>query len=418
MKMEKTEVELAKRQYDILKPSNIIIINNNNNNNNNNKNNNNNSDGDNNNESNSDSDSNSDDDDDDDDINSNNDEKSLIRKRINNNNNNNNNNNDIILGDYIIDDLKTSIYNARYALPIIILISIIIGYLIVIAPYHVQLTLNSFHNNDDLSLIRPLLSDKEQKVIRRNLMLAETQFWMPLPSYNIITMKFHQQVSKHGTFNPPQLFYDGVVFGLSSDNSHDLNFTSQNKNSVVYKSIKEDLVNMNPKPTNVFQKSSSFLQTGYQEEGWAVYFKYEDLEKQGRLSSDKLRPWKRILDDILNIARDYRQVSITAWYPNVFGVDPGPEYSEEDRNRYKNIIQEVIPTRTGLDILRSTVTVWMSHVNATAVKKKKHVYRRLWTPEDENYHMLTDQQKEIVLESTYSNLRRGLRSVEIEVDGD
>ena len=387
--VEKVEVELANRQQKLVKPSQVG----------------------------------SDDeyDDNDNDNNSENDDqdKSLIRKRKSTRIQSDDES--IVLGDYIIDDLKTSIYNARYAIPFFILVSFIVAYLITIAPYQVQSTLNSFNGNEDLGSLRPLLSQQEQNVIRRNLMLAETQFWMPLPSYNIITIKFHQQVNKHGNFHPPQLFYDGVVFGLSSDNPHDLNFTAQNKNSVLYKNIKDDLMNMNPKPTNVFQKASSYLQTGFQEQGWAVYFNYDDLAKQGRLSSDKLRPWKRILEDVLNVARDYRQVSITAWYPNVFGDDPGPDHSEEDRNRFKNIMQEVIPTRTGLDSLKSSVAVWMSHVNATIVKKKKHVYRRLWTPEDPNFHMLTDEQKKVVIENTpkeFYKKNRDLQSLEIEIDGD
>ena len=394
--MEKVEVELTKRQQRSSSRNNdndYDDINNDNDSNN----------------SDEIDDDNSDNDDDDQ-------QQSLIRKR---GVNNGLHNEKVILGDYILDDLKTSIYNARFALPFFVLISIIIAYLITIAPYQVQISLNNFNSNEDIGSIRPILSQKEQNVIRRNLMLAETQFWMPLPSYNVITMKFHQQVSKHGNFHPPQLFYDGVVFGISSDNAHDLNFTSQNKNSALYKNIKDDLMNMNPKPTNVFQRASAYVQTGFQEQGWAVYFQYEDLAKQGRLSSDKLRPWKRILDDVLSIARDYRQVSITAWYPNVFGDDPGPD-SEEDRNRYKNIIQEVIPTRTGLDYLKSTVTVWMSHVNATAVKKKNHVYRRMWTEEDPYFHTLTEEQKKIVLSNSPKNItnKRDLRSLEIEIDGD
>ena len=396
--MEKVEVELANRQQRSTR-----IINDN--------------DDSDNDDINNDNDSNNSDENDDD--NSDNEyddqQQSLIRKKgvIRNDDQK------VILGDYILDDLKKSIYNARFALPFFVLVSIIIAYLITVAPYQVQISLNNFNSNEDIGAIRPILSQKEQNVIRRNLMLAETQFWMPSPSYNIITMKFHQQVSKHGNFHPPQLFYDGVVFGISSDNAHDLNFTAQNKNSVLYKNIKDDLTNMNPKPTNVFQRASAYVQTGFQEQGWAIYFHYDDLAKQGRLSSDKLRPWKRVLDDVLNIARDYRQVSITAWYPNVFGDDPGPD-SDEDRNKYKNIIQEVIPTRTGLDYLKSTVTVWMSHVNATAVKKKNHVYRRMWTEEDPYFHMLTDEQKKIVIDNSPKDLlkRRDLRSLEIEVDGD
>ena len=53
----------------------------------------------------------------------------------------------------------------------------------------------------------------------------------------------------------------------------------------------------------------------------AIYFAYTDLEKQGKLSSDKLMPYKRVLEDVLVIARNYKQVYIMAWYPHQFGRD-------------------------------------------------------------------------------------------------
>lgn len=43
--------------------------------------------------------------------------------------------------------------------------------------------------------------------------------------------------------------------------------------------------------------------------GLAVHFSYSDLEKQGKLSSDVLQPWKRVLEDVLILARQFKQVS-------------------------------------------------------------------------------------------------------------
>lgn len=87
------------------------------------------------------------------------------------------------------------------------------------------------------------------------------------------------------------------------------------------------------------------------------------------LSSDVLQPWKRVLEPVLWVARRFKQVSVTVWYPHRFGVpaSDGPKSETYPRRKYKhtNIIQSVIPTRTGLDGLRSTSAVWLMERNNT-----------------------------------------------------
>jgi hypothetical protein len=102
-----------------------------------------------------------------------------------------------------------------------------------------------------------------------------------------------------------------------------------------------------------------------------VYFSYKDLEAQGMLSSDVLQPWKRVLDPVLWTARKFKQVYITVWYPHQFGEqasDPadGDQYPKR-KYKHSNIIQTVIPTRTGLDGLKSTAAVWLMERNSTPV---------------------------------------------------
>ena len=115
--------------------------------------------------------------------------------------------------------------------------------------------------------------------------------------------------------------------------------------------------------------------------GYAVHFSYSDLLKCGKLSSDRRQPWKRVFEDIVQIARDYKQVYITAWYPHSFGrepttnpvyvgqqvvssssvngaarssaSDPGQQLNVARPRQFEVILQDIIPTRTGACALKS-----------------------------------------------------------------
>lgn len=112
------------------------------------------------------------------------------------------------------------------------------------------------------------------------------------------------------------------------------------------------------------------------EDGLAVFFSYEDLEKQGKLSSDKLQPWKRILDPILDVARKHHQVYVVVWYPSQFGSDQHED--ENDKYKHFSMIQQVIPTRTGLDGIKSTAAVWLTAVNQTEPQNFDVVRTKDW----------------------------------------
>jgi hypothetical protein len=53
-------------------------------------------------------------------------------------------------------------------------------------------------------------------------MISETMFQMPQPNVGSIKLRFHTDASKHGHFRPPAVFYEGVTYGLTWENSHHL----------------------------------------------------------------------------------------------------------------------------------------------------------------------------------------------------
>jgi hypothetical protein len=129
------------------------------------------------------------------------------------------------------------------------------------------------------------------------------------------------------------------------------------------------------------------------------------------LSSDRLAPFKRVKEEILIIARKFKQIYITIWYPSQFGMSDQPddgdgdgsvnsekktrrtteeEETEKRRQRYSHyepkekmkykyttIIQSVIPTRTGLNAVVSNAVVWLSAVNHTAPTLKQRIFRQV-----------------------------------------
>eukprot|EP01032_Pedospumella_encystans_P024805 gene24805-28036_t len=179
-------------------------------------------------------------------------------------------------------------------------------------------------------------------------------------------MRFVPVVDKHGTHELPDMFYEGVMFGVSHGNSHNVEY-SRDQPDLSYSSLWSELTTMKPTPTHVLRRTATCNETDWTERGVGVYFSYADLQKQGMLSSDKLQPWKRVYEDLLWTARKYKQIYIMVWYPHQFGA---PETSPKAgrMHKYTNIIQMVIPTRTGMDGLKSTAAVWLMARNETAVK--------------------------------------------------
>lgn len=112
---------------------------------------------------------------------------------------------------------------------------------------------------------------------------------LPFPEFGTFNMRFVQTVDKHGTHELPELFYEGVMFGLSSGNSHgvevcihcvfilfffflfiDFNLLflfyaitnaqySRIQPSLSSKALYDELVNMKPTPTHVLRRYGQFF---------------------------------------------------------------------------------------------------------------------------------------------------------------
>lgn len=296
-----------------------------------------------------------------------------------------------VLGSSIVSELLRALYEARFLGPALAFLGLFVSYQLTIAPYR-QAVADYSVQDVDLRKIRPILTVREQAVIRVNLMNAETEFSLPSPSYNRIKLRFHPAAMTSVSHQPPEQFYQGVTFGISNVNAHDLEYTSAQ--DTLYTNMHEDLRSMRPRPTAVMARSARCNESGWHDTGFAVYFSYADLAEQGKLSSDKLQPWKRVVEEMLVIARNYRQVCLVAWYPHEFGrpaeeassgtgsgsARSGPHWN--DAHMYKSMLQHIIPTRTGLEGLVSIVPVWMSAVNATAPQHDPDVYVKEWSEDD------------------------------------
>jgi hypothetical protein len=86
-----------------------------------------------------------------------------------------------------------------------------------------------------------------------------------------------------------------------------------------------------------------------------------------------------VTDNILKIARDNRQAYIFIWFPYRFG---SPAISKDDPHRHQNVIQQILPTRTGYNGIKSDVVVWLSALNYTALQRDDGVVQKPWTEDD------------------------------------
>ena len=136
-------------------------------------------------------------------------------------------------------------------------------------------------------------------------------------------------------------------------------------------------------------RSSRNNDTSWLEEGLAVHFSLADLKRQGRLSSDVVYPWKRATDSILKVARKHRQSYIFVWFPYNFAKPYG-----NNPSTYSNVIQRVLPTRTGYHNIKSEVVVWLSAVNFSTTLKEEDVVMKEWTSDD-HWSMYKDSLHEI-----------------------
>lgn len=124
----------------------------------------------------------------------------------------------------IWNDIMIALYEARVTAPFVALLAFLLAYQLTIAPYRVTIdqSFKDVNSLQELSKIRPVLEGNEMAVIQRTTLFAETSFVLPSPSSDIIKIKFYQNVNKHGNHRLPAFFYDGVTFGIGSENPHKL----------------------------------------------------------------------------------------------------------------------------------------------------------------------------------------------------
>lgn len=274
--------------------------------------------------------------------------------------------------DHLYDDLLKAIYGARFFAPLFAIIIFFISYHIIISPYKKK-EVTKFLSKDEVPLdwnslkyIRPVLTENEISRIQHITQIAETEFWLPLPSYDIVKLHYHSHASKHGTISPPELFYSGVTFGLSTENSHSLEYTSVSADTRTVQQLQRDLEQLVPRPTHIMRRSAALSVPDWSEAGLAVHWSYDDLARQDMLGADRREPWRRVLPLLLDIARAHRQVYLTVWYPNIFGNSTNSTNSTSDKdNRFRHILQQVIPCRTGMAGIASIRPVWLSEVNGS-----------------------------------------------------
>ena len=66
-----------------------------------------------------------------------------------------------------------------------------------------------------------MLSTDEILEIYKNLKSSESTIWLPNPYYNVVKLRHFTHVGDDGNFALPDMFYDGVVYGLTWEHSHD-----------------------------------------------------------------------------------------------------------------------------------------------------------------------------------------------------
>ena len=189
-----------------------------------------------------------------------------------------------LFGDDIFGEICGAIYNARYLAPVFMILGFALAWSIVIGPYARKGPRFKPMSTKDFHMTRPVLNKDQMEQLKINTREGETNFWMPRPSYDQIKIRFHASAPKHGTHEPPEMFYQGVIFGLTDTNSHILDYVRgrgdehKRKNHRILveevtqhrgsNDLTRDLEHMNPQPTAVFKREVQNNATGWKSTDW------------------------------------------------------------------------------------------------------------------------------------------------------
>eukprot|EP00903_Cladosiphon_okamuranus_P014096 g13102.t1 len=147
---------------------------------------------------------------------------------------------------------------------------------------------------------------------------------------------------KEGHMRLPDQFYQGLHFGLAAWDEWGEKLDDE-ENRRRSDELRESLGGLNPQPSAIYPTTFEG-----DVEGFTVAFSAVSLGKQAKRSvrerSDPV--WAEAEGAVLKLA-------VMKWHPKVWG--PG---HEDDENLHTSVLQEVLPTRTGLRKLGSTVAVY------------------------------------------------------------
>lgn len=257
------------------------------------------------------------------------------------------------------DDFIDAFDQARYPLLVAILLLIVVGYQVTIGQYRGGPSTGDVptqHTWDTLKFIRPVLPAQKQYMVNENTLFAETT--LLLPNNDAISFKFQPTTDKYGTFQLPELFYQGVFFSIGLGNSHNVDYSSTKTFTV--KDMFRRLSALNPKPMYIAPRMSTragkipvdepeLFSNDWSEQGFVVYYSYKQLDAEGLLSSaTPTQPWKRLSETLLEVAREFKQMYITVYYANAFGPsDTNQIWKIGERNRQRRLLIEADPALAG-----------------------------------------------------------------------
>lgn len=118
------------------------------------------------------------------------------------------------------------------------------------------------------------------------------------------------------------MFYRGVFFSIGYGNSHQTAYGSAQGKAISEDGVKEQLVqrlhSLAVKPLFLSDRTSSYNE--WTEKGVMAYFSYAELEREGMLAvGNPLKPWARLSEDMLAIAREFHQMYVVVYYAHAFG---------------------------------------------------------------------------------------------------
>lgn len=305
---------------------------------------------------------------------------------------------DLILSSTFLDDVIAGINDAKFIAPVIGLCVLVFGVLYASDFFRPSPGRPPRMTHDEFKAVRPVLDAEKMADIYRSTFYAETQFVLPEPHYDRVSLKFSTKTDRNGHKAPADIFYSGVIYGVSAFNPHGIEFSDMSRRRRLQsklfddsfedsylQELKNDFESIIPTPTAIFDRLSQNNETSFSDRGIAVFFSLEDLERQGMLSSDPHEPWKRTLEPVLKAAREHRQIYVTQWYPRKFGRQDVASVAN-DPHRHETVVRQIIPTRTGLNNIKSTAAVWQIWTNYTPHVVAERAIKKPWTEDDHWTH--------------------------------